>query len=315
MSAIVALHRVLRRERFDVISAHWILPNGFIARVVSALTSIPYTVSLPGSDVYIANKNFLFAWMARFAAEGTAVITADSPKYVDQLRSTGSQIKKFFIIPYPVDTNVLGVSTVGVDLLRKKYNIGKSTTVLLCVGRLIHKKGFQVLLSSLPQIIAGRSRVCLLIAGDGDMREQLVAKVKTLNVQKNVIFLGSVSRSRIKALYNLADIFVMPSIEDREGNTDDRPVALLEAMACGKAVVATDFPGNTLTIKHGTNGLLVPQQEPKVLAKTLLKLIASKQLRKRLGSNARRTIYKYFNNLSIGRQYDRLYREIIKSYG
>lgn len=306
-----ALLRILAKEKFDIISSHWILPNGFIAYLVSRFIKIPYTVSLAGSDVYVANKNFLFSFMARVCAKGASAICADSPKYVDELRRTGVSVNKVNIINYPVDTSKVKVSLKDIQNLRKELDLEKDAIILLAVGRLIYKKGFDYLLKALPTLIRKNRNIILLIIGDGDLKEQLEKLALTLGVKNHVRFIGSVQRGEIFSYYNLADVFVMPSIEDDNGNIDDRPVALLEALACGKAVVATNFPGNALTIKNGVNGYLAPQKDYKTMSEKIWLLVQSKELRIKMGKMARKTSETDLSSKIVAQKYISIFKEII----
>lgn len=306
-----ALLRILVKEKFDIISTHWILPNGFIAYLVSKFIKIPYTVSLAGSDVYVANKNFLFSFMARICAKKASAICADSPRYADELRRTGFSVNKVNIINYPVDTSKVKVSPQDVQNLRKKLELPKDAIILLAVGRLIYKKGFEYLLKALPTLVRKKGNIILLIVGDGDLRHRLEELTLKLGLKNHVRFVGSVQRGEIFSYYNLADVFVMPSIEDDYGNIDDRPVALLEALACGKAVVATNFPGNALSIKNSVSGFLVPQKDVKSLEFAITDLIESKRLRVRMGHKASQLANKNFGIKTIGEKYNAIFRSIV----
>lgn len=306
-----ALLRILAKEKFDIISCHWILPNGFIAYLASRFIKVPYTVSLAGSDVYIANKNFLFSFMARICARKASAICADSPRYADELRRTGVKLGKVNIINYPVNISKVKVSPKGIQNLRKKLELPKDAIILLAVGRLIYKKGFDYLLKALPTLVRKNRNIILLIVGDGDLRRRLEELTLKLGLENHVRFVGSVQRGEIFSYYNLADVFVMPSIEDDYGNIDDRPVALLEAIACGKPVIATNFPGNALSIKEGESGFLVPQKDVKSLEYAIISLIESKDLRISMGRKASELANKDFGIKTIGEKYSAIFRKFV----
>lgn len=307
----LALLKLLKKERFDIISAHWILPNGFIAFLASKITGVAYTISLPGSDVYVANKNPIFAFLARTAAYDSSAIVADSPIYLKELSKTGIKINKSHVIPYPVDISKLKTGNLAKIKLRKKLGIEKDTSIILTVGRLIHKKGFNYLLEALLQILKKQRRIILLIVGDGDLRTNWERLARKLEIENIVKFVGNVEREEIPSYYSLADIFVMPSIKDKEGNIDDRPVALLEAIATGLPVVATNFSGNALSVKNGINGFLVPQKNPNAIANSILKIITSKNLMDIMGKKSRVLAKEQFSLDVVGTKYIVLFKEII----
>lgn len=306
-----ALLRILAKEKFDIISCHWILPNGFIAYLVSRFIKIPYTVSLAGSDVYVANKNKLFAFMAKLAAQSAKAVFADSPTYVDQLKKTGANVKNYSIVPYPVDTSMLKINLSGVSALRSELNLQKDTIILLGVGRLIYKKGFEYLLKAFFKVTKKYKKTILIIVGEGDLEIRLKKLSKNLHIESFVKFVGNIKRDKIVAFYNLADIFIMPSVIDEGGNIDDRPVALLEAIACGKPVIATNFPGNALSIKEGESGFLVPQKDVKSLGNAITRLIEEKDLRMRMSQKASQLANTNFGIKTIGEKYSAILREFI----
>lgn len=308
----IVLIRLLRRERFDIISCHWILPNGFIAYVASKIVGIAYAVTLAGSDVYVANKNIVFSKMARLAGEGASAICSDSPQYVKELKKTGIKIKNNYIIPYPVDTSRLKVSTSDVRELRRKLHIPLSSLVLLSVGRLVHKKGFRYLLLAFSEVLRKRSDVVLIIVGEGDLHRKLEEEAVSLGIDEHIKFVGNVDRNKIVAYYNLADLYVMASIRDDEGNIDDRPVALLEAIACGKPTISTNFPGNSLSIKHGKSGFLVSQKRPNELASSILELATSKALRDQMSKEALKIAREELSLIQVGRKYHSIFKNIVK---
>lgn len=309
----LTLLRLLVKENFDIVSAHWILPNGFIMYLTSLFISVPYVVTLAGSDVFVANKNFLFSFMARLAAKKAAAICADSPQYIKELSKVGVHPDNSHIIPYPVDTSQLKISNSLAVELKKKLGIPPSSIMLLAVGRLIYKKGFSYLLDAFAKVIKKEKNVRLIIVGDGDLKQILEQHSKKLQISQSVIFVGNIERNAIGAYYTLADIFIMPSIKDQEGNIDDRPVALLEAISCGKPVIATNFPGNALSVQHSVSGFLVPQKNSKIISERIIQLARSKELRTRMGKQAEKIASSSLVTKSVGEKYNILFKDILKN--
>lgn len=308
-----ALLNLVKREKFDVISAHWILPNGFIAYLVSKIVDIPYTVSLAGSDVYIAQRNGVFSSMARITGEDSAIIFSDSLQYIKELKKTGARIKRSYVVPYPVDINLLGASLSDVSQLKENLIISNKDILLLAVGRLVWKKGFQYLLPAFQKVLKKNKNAFLIIVGDGDLKTYLEEMSKKLNVEKHVRFVGNIERDRIKLFYSAADIFVMPSIKDKEGNIDDRPVALLEAIAQGLPAVATNFPGNRHSIKDSVSGFLVPQKNINAISSAILRLIKSNNLRKNMSLEAKKIAREQFDMIEVGRKNTELFKSVFKN--
>lgn len=157
---------------------------------------------------------------------------------------------------------------------------------LLAVGRLVEKKGFPVLLDAVALI---DSPVTLRFVGSGSGREELERQIDRLGLTHDIEFLGSRSHDELPALYRAADVVVVPSIVDSNGDRDGLPNVVLEAMASGRAIVASDVAAIPAAIECGRNGILVPPGDAVAMAAALQLLIADPCLRGRLGAAARAT--------------------------
>jgi len=149
-----------------------------------------------------------------------------------------------------------------------------------------------------------------MLIGDGDQKPLLETEVKKLHLEKYVIFAGKIHHTRLIAYYNLADIFILPSVRDEEGNLDDQSVSVMEAMACERAVVTSDLPGYKLVITHKKNGMLVQEKNIPKLAEALLTLVASSKMRLSMGKAARKTIREKFSWKQIGKEYTEFFKSL-----
>lgn len=152
---------------------------------------------------------------------------------------------------------------------------------ILCVGRLVAAKGQQVLLDAMVRLLGQGRRVRLRFVGDGPDRAALEAGVAQLNLGKVVIFEGSVNQDRIRAFYESADVFALPSF------AEGIPVVLMEAMAMEIPVVTTWITGVPELIRSGTDGLLVAPSDEQGLATAISQLMDDPALCRRLGAAGR----------------------------
>jgi len=136
----LALFRAIRQYRIDLMSVHWILPNGFIAGVVNIFTKVPYVISLPGTDVYVARMNFIFKLMAKFALKMSNRVVTNSPQLLKDLNTSG------LVMAYGVPENH------GIREVHKGVKIAAA-------GRRVSNKNFEILLRLEPnaEIITGQS--------------------------------------------------------------------------------------------------------------------------------------------------------------
>jgi colanic acid/amylovoran biosynthesis glycosyltransferase len=160
---------------------------------------------------------------------------------------------------------------------------------IVAVGRLVPKKGYPGLLAALAELVRRRVDITCRIVGGGDLRDSLAAQVAALGLGDIVTFLGSRTQTEVLEEYRKADVFVQASIITPDGDRDGIPNSVLEAMACGLPVVATEVAGIPEVVHHGTTGLLV-HAEAGLLADALQSLAEDPRLRTRLGDDARRLV-------------------------
>lgn len=309
---ILALRKLVRRERIDIINAHWIVPNGFMAAIVSKLTGVPVVPTLPGSDVFLAQKNKLYGWMAQVAAKQAAAITTNSPQLGKDLVGLGADPKKLHTIIYGVDTSEIYPSKTGVAEKRKQLGVKPSELMILGVGRLVAKKGFHYLIQSMPAVLKKVPNAKLVIIGDGDQRAELEALVTKHKLQTSVVLPGFANRSDLRVLYNAADLFVLPSIRDDAGNLDDQSVALVEAMATGTPVIATEFPGYSIVIEDRGNGHLTKERDPKDIAVAIIDVLKDDKRRQKMAVRSLQLIREKFAWPAIAKQYRELFTKLAK---
>ncbi|HRJ44184.1 MAG: glycosyltransferase [Caldilineaceae bacterium] len=297
-----------RRTRPDVIHAHWALPNGFIGAVVSRLTGIPLVVSIPGSDAQVANSNPLFRRMARFTFAQASLITANSGALRDAVLPLGADPAKFEMIVYGVDPARLRPDPTGTAELRAQLGVAESDVMLLAVGRMVAKKGFDVLLRALagPEL-SQRPTVAVMI-GRGDEWESWQRLAESLGVGERVRWVGIVPFDQISRYYNACDLLVMPSVT---APADGLNVCVPDAMSCGKPVVGSNAAGNDLAIVDGETGFVVPEGDASALAQAIALLADDGMLRQQMGAAGRRRVESHLGWPVLAQGYLDHFRRIV----
>ncbi|HAJ35097.1 MAG TPA: hypothetical protein DCL15_05340 [Chloroflexi bacterium] len=276
-----------RRDRPAVLHAHWLLPNGFIAAVVSRQLGIPLAISIPGSDAQVARSNPLFRAMARFALQQATLLTANSADLRDAVIPLGADLRRFDMIIYGTDPKALRPDATGVAALRQQLAIAPDAVVALCVGRMVPKKGFDVLIRALADPILRELPIIGVMVGEGDNKAAWQILAAELGVGERLRWVGNVPKTEISRYYNMADLLAMPSVSRP---ADGLNVCVLDAMSCGKPVIGTPVAGNPLAVVDGVTGIIVPEQDPVTLAAALALLAANPALRQRMGMAARQRI-------------------------
>lgn len=268
----------LRSVRYDLIHAHWAVPSGALVAGLSG--SLPFVVSLHGSDVYVAERSALIARAARSAFDAAGAVTACSSDLQVRAVRLGADAARTRRVPYGVDTEEFSPRPPDVAA-RRRLGVSPGETLVVAVGRLVEKKGF----AHLVDASAGLSGVRVAIVGDGDLDRDLAARARAANAP--VLFAGRFSREETRDALAAADVVAVPSVVDAKGNVDGLPNVLLEAMASGRAIVASGVGGIPDVITDGENGRLVPPADADALREALRALAMDGALRERLGRAAR----------------------------
>ena len=281
-AALYRLYRIIRAFRPDIVHTHLQAPNLY-GRLMALAAGVPVVVASE-HNVY-ASKAPRHVWIERLLARRTAALVAVSEQV---RRFLGAQLR---VEPSAIRLVRNGVATPhpspdGIASLRKRLALPPDQLVLGTVASLTSKKGHAFLFKAVAVLGDRGLRCTLVLAGDGPERASLEALAAALGIADRVHFLGD--HADIADLLELIDVFVLPSI------TEGLPLALLEAMAAGRAVVATGVGGVPEAITSGVNGLLVPAQEVPPLADALYALLIDSRLRREFGAQARATVEAHF---------------------
>jgi len=302
LSEFVHTLALINKQKPSIVHAHWILPQGLVAAFIKKFFNRKFKliVTSHAGDVFILNNPFL-RFFARFTLKNSHAVTSNSS-------FTASAVKKVFnkpvsIIPMGVDLDKFRKSA---SSIRKKY----SKPIILFVGRLAEKKGVHHLISAMPSVVASFPTAKLLIIGSGPEKNSLVSLANRLQLQKNISFLDSIPNSELPKYYSSADVFVLPSIVARSGDTEGLGVVLLEALASGLPAIASDVGGIPDVIINKKTGLLVAQKSTVSLATAILNLLNNKKLQKTLIKNGKRHINNNFSWKVVSKKFSDVYERV-----
>jgi len=189
----------------------------------------------------------------------------------------------------------------GLENIKRQIGIEGKLCVLF-VGRLIPRKGLPYLIEAASNITKQIDETAFVIVGDGPLRKHLMSYAERLNLSEKFAFLGDVNENILPSLYNCADVFVLPSIQEGQG------IALLEAQATAKPVVAFNVGGVPEAILEGQTGLLT-KPDSLELSNALLKILSDRSLRERMGGKGREFVTDNFSWDICARKMLQVYRE------
>jgi len=258
---------------FDVIDAHYFYPDGVAAVILGKLLNKPVVITARGTDINILPNNAVIRRQIVWAAKNSNALITVSKKLKDKLVALGVTREKITILKNGVDQELF--YPVNKDYAFQKINRVKP--YILSVGNLVDEKGHELAIRALMYI----PNLEYLIVGDGPLKSKLIELSVKLGLQDRVVFIGAIKQEKLKYYYSAAEVFLFPST--REG----MPNAVIESIACGTPVVATDVGGIPEIINDDSIGVLVNKRVPKLISAAVLKVINAKLDRNKIWQYAK----------------------------
>jgi glycosyltransferase involved in cell wall biosynthesis len=273
-----------RRAPFDILHAYFLTQAGFVATFAGNYFDVPSVVSARGNDIERAIFDPGRAAHVLYALEHAGAITTNANELAKKIRALipGLEVT---VIPNGIDTEHFQPLPRNNVLAESLGLINGTPRVIGFAGELREKKGLRSLLSAYAQVNK-KEPAALLIVGDVRAGEdkQIFEEFRLSNPDAKIVVTGFVSQNDLPVYYSLMDVFVHPSLRD------GLPNALLEAMACEKAVIATPVGGIPDAVIDCENGRFVRTNDATELANTINEMLADESLRMKLGKAACQTI-------------------------
>jgi len=270
---------MIRRQRFHVVHTHLFSP-GLWGRMAAWAAGTPVIVATEHGIT--PSKAKPYVWADRVLARITDAVTAVATAVADmRLRREHVPPGKLLVIPNSIDLETYGrsVSESALDALRQQVGLSPGDRAVGVVARLTPIKGLSHFLEAASLVLARMDNVVFILVGDGPLRPSLEKQAADLGIQRQVRFLGS--RTDVPLLLQVLDVAVLTSLSEA------CPLALLEYMAAGRAIVATRVGGVPEILDDGKTGYLVPAADPVALAERIRALLQDGAEKQRLATNAR----------------------------
>jgi glycosyltransferase involved in cell wall biosynthesis len=275
-----AIAKRLAAQPYDVVHAHWVLPNGWAASAVAERADVPVVVTLHGTDVAMAERYRPLARVARRTFGRVAAVTATSEDLRQRAIGLGADPEDAVTTYIGVDTELFAPRLANPQM-RQLLGAQGGDLLVVSVGRLARVKGFEHLIEAASRL----KGVAVAIVGDGELRPELERLVQTSSAP--VVLAGQMARERVAEALAAADVVIVPSVVDNRGRVDSTTSTALEALAAGRPLIASAVGGIPEVVLDGENGILVPQKDPVALAAAIEQLRADPELRRRLSLRAR----------------------------
>jgi glycosyltransferase involved in cell wall biosynthesis len=274
-----------RAPGFDVLDAQNPQAKAWSVWAVRATgAALVSTVHSWAADEFAGSvRGFLYRWVELAAAREARAVIAVSTDIAERLEAAGLPKDRVVTIPGSV---ALDVDRIPGDRrgLAARLGMSETATLVCAVGRLVEIKGHSHLLSAVAKLVAGGRDVCCVIVGAGRLHERLEQQAAELAIHDRVRVIGGRSHGDTLSILKSSDVFVMPSL------VEGTPIALLEAAALDRPIVATRVGGIPVVIEDGKHGLLVPPGDVEALHAALDSLCARPELGRRLAREARERV-------------------------
>ena len=301
------LRRAVHELDADIVHAHNFVPNYYAAAALLAIGRRPALVTTC-HDMGFRLSDRKLRTLFRLSLSRTA-----------RVAMVGRQVHRRFVDAGTVDPSMTTVILNGVDTARfnggdlrrqaarRALQLPPEALVVGAVGRLVALKNHAALVAAMPALLAAFPQLVLVLAGDGPLHDSLESQARALGIAGQVRFLGA--RGDIAAILPAFDVFALPSL------TEGLSIALLEAAACGLAIVASKVGGNPEIIADGVRGLLVAPGDAEALRECLRQMLGDASLRQRFGDAARAWVHANCSIAAVCRTYHDCYRDALRSSG
>ena len=286
--------------RPELIHAHWVMPQGMLALLISRLSPgrLPVICTLHGTDVHGWNSGPL-RWLKGLALRRSDLVTVVSDHLRTLVTALGVSPPRIHVAPMGVDTD---------DVFRSSTDSTRARGSAVFVGRLVAGKGVDVLLRAWARLSPGPDSQRLTVVGDGPERRALEAQAISLGLGNRVRFTGALPPPAVADQFRAAAVAVFPFT-----GVEGLGLVVAEAQACGCPVIASDIPAVRDSIVPEVTGLITPPGDVAALAESLQRVMGDPGLSERMARAGRVSALERFGWTRVGDQYRALIRGLIRA--
>lgn len=292
--SLLAVSRMIKKNKIDVIHAQTRVTQ-VMAACLNKLSGKPFVSTCHGFFKPRLSRRMFPCW-------GERVIAISEAVYEHLQKDFHVDSKRIVLIKNGIDLESFPLLTTQMkEMKRRAFGLDNQPTIGI-MARLSSVKGHDVLIEAMRMVVAQFPQAKLLIVGEGRLERKLKEMVREFKLSENVVFYPVVNQS--SDMLSLFDIFVMPSRQEGLG------LSVMEAQAAGLPVVASKVGGLPSLIEDGRTGLLVPPDNPNVLAEAILLLLRNKDKAKEMGTRARDFIQKEFSSERMEEETVEVYKAV-----
>ncbi|MFA6254558.1 MAG: glycosyltransferase family 4 protein [Patescibacteria group bacterium] len=282
LSIIKHLAQTIKNHQIELIQVGQILPLGTLALIYKKRKNIPYIVYAHGLDITLPQKFMRKKTLLKKIIANAQNIVANSYWTKDELIKLGAEKEKVIVVHPGPNLKTEQASEWKMAEITEEHEL-KGKKILLTVGRLVERKGHDMVIKALPKIIKAVPNVVYLIVGGGPNRKKLEELVNQNNLGDYVKFVGSVTQNDLASFYQIGDVFIMPARRLPNGDVEGFGIVYLEANLFGKPVIGGKSGGVPEAVLDGQTGILVNPTDTEEIAQAAIKLLTDQAYAERLG--------------------------------
>ncbi|MFA6184292.1 MAG: glycosyltransferase family 4 protein [Parcubacteria group bacterium] len=298
--AMLLANKLVKINKYDLTHSFFTVPCGAISFWLRITKKIPYIISLRGSDVPGYSDRFKFIYLfltplIKLIWKKSGAVVSNSQGLKDLALTTNKE-------------QAMGVIFNGTDIdnFYPDESLKNNDKFIITMGgtRITARKGINYLIEALSVLIPKYPNLFLRLVGEGNEKDNLKELVKELRLDNVVEFVGLISREKIVPYYQEAKLFVLPSLNEGMSN------AMLEALAVGLPIIATETGGTDELVEDGINGFVVKMKDAQDLAEKIEIILKDKDLCRKMGQESREMAEK-MSWKNVAGEYYELYKKVV----
>ncbi|SJM31304.1 glycosyltransferase [Mesorhizobium delmotii] len=304
-----ATYCLARSRRYDLIHAHWVIPQGITA-LPSCLGRTALVVTAHGSDV-LGLQGRLPMWAKQLVVRHASFLTANSVATANALHTLSADPDRVEIVPIgaslrPAETTIPAGRDGFAD---------EASPLLLFVGRLIDCKGADDAVAALALLQNRLPHARLVVVGDGPERQALEAKAASLGISDRILFTGWLQPANVIYWMRRGDVLIIPSRRAVDGTMEAQGVVPLEAMLHNLPVIASRCGGLVDIIRHEETGLLVAERSPGEISDAVETIVTNKDFATRLSARAKEWVLSEGTMARTAERFHEIYQRVLSVGG
>lgn len=270
LSLVEKVKKIYENFKFDLIFAAWVYPDGFGSFLIAKALRTSIVIKVQGSDVNRHTKYYIRRKMISYTLRNSKKVIAVSKALKERMIEISVPEDKIIVISNGVDTSLF--KPMDKEECRKKMGLPLNKKIILFIGNLVPVKGVDFLVEAFYKVSDTIKDLILVIVGDGHKKQTLWEKTKKLGLEKRINFVSKQSHNTIPLWINSCDVFCLPSL------SEGCPNVILEAIACGKPIVASNVGGIPELLESNGNTILVTPGNSDELANAISNILGKRQL-------------------------------------